>query len=390
MLTVGCADDGRGLDLAAIRQRAVEAGLLADDAVASDADLSRMILLPGFSTKRAATQLSGRGIGLDVVQRAVQALRGTLRVDSVPGGGTRIAVRVPQRMAAVPVAVVRAGQHVLALAIRGVEQVMPADGVVVDEAGVPRLVVRDGFVPVERLDELLGLPAGHFVREAALERESGAGARDRPPLAQVAMIVRGDDGAEVAVIAPEPGQTRSVVVRPLPAWLPRIDAIEGATVLGDGAVAPVIDLPMLLAGPQPVAAAPVAALPARRAPVCLVVDDSVSVRRSMEAFLGDLGFEVDPAADGVEALARIERRVPDLAIVDLEMPRMNGVEFTSALRHDERTVEVPVIMITSRYSEKHRAMALDAGVDVFLTKPYTEDELARHVRRCLERRSALG
>jgi chemosensory pili system protein ChpA (sensor histidine kinase/response regulator) len=204
------------------------------------------------------------------------------------------------------------------------------------------------------------------------------------------MIVRGDDGAQVAVIAPEPGQTRSVVVRPLPAWLPRIDAIEGATVLGDGAVAPVIDLPMLLAAPQPATAAPAATLPVRRAPVCLVVDDSVSVRRSMESFLGDLGFEVDPAADGVEALARIERRVPDLAIVDLEMPRMNGVEFTSALRHDERTVEVPVIMITSRYSEKHRAMALDAGVDVFLTKPYTEDELARHVRRCLERRSALG
>jgi DNA-binding response OmpR family regulator len=162
-------------------------------------------------------------------------------------------------------------------------------------------------------------------------------------------------------------------------------------VLGDGAVAPVIDLPALLAGGDPIAA-PVVDLPVagRTAPVCLVVDDSVSVRRSMQTFLQDLGFEVDAAGDGIEALALIERRVPDVAIVDLEMPRMNGVELASALRAQERTVEVPIIMITSRYSERHRAMAIDAGVDVFLTKPYSEDELAGHVRRCLERGASLG
>jgi chemosensory pili system protein ChpA (sensor histidine kinase/response regulator) len=392
VLTVGCRDDGRGLDYHAIGARAKELGLLDAGAEPSKAELARLILLPGFSTRREATQLSGRGIGMDVVQRSVHELRGTLRIESDEAAGTRVVLQVPQRLATVPVTVARAGAHVLALSIRGVEQILPADGLVEDDDGHVRFVVQDGFVAVHLLDELLGLPAGQFARELALERDArgGAGPGPQSGAARVAMLVRRDDGELVAVIAPDLGQTRNIVVRPLPSWLPRIAAIEGATVLGDGAVAPVIDLPLLLAGPQAVGAPVASAAPARRGPLCLVVDDSVSVRRSMETFLGDLGFEVDSAGDGVEALALVQRRVPDLAIVDLEMPRMNGVEFTAALRHEERTVEVPVIMITSRYSERHRAMALDAGVDVFMTKPYTEDELANHIRRCLERRAALG
>jgi chemosensory pili system protein ChpA (sensor histidine kinase/response regulator) len=102
-------------------------------------------------------------------------------------------------------------------------------------------------------------------------------------------------------------------------------------------------------------------------------------------FVRDLGFEVDGAADGVEALERVRRRVPDLALVDMEMPRMSGLEFVRALRADQRTAEVPVIMITSRYSDRHKRLALDSGVDVFLTKPYTEDALASQIHACLER-----
>jgi len=122
----------------------------------------------------------------------------------------------------------------------------------------------------------------------------------------------------------------------------------------------------------------------------LVVDDSVSVRRSMEAFMRDLGFAVDEAGDGVEALARVEQRIPDIAIIDLEMPRMNGIELAATLRSAERTHRIGLIMITSRYSEKHRAMALDAGVDVFMTKPYTEDELAASVAHCLGTQAGNG
>ena len=121
-----------------------------------------------------------------------------------------------------------------------------------------------------------------------------------------------------------------------------------------------------------------------------MVDDSVSVRRATEAFVQDLGLRALGAGDGLEALARARAEVPALAIVDLEMPRMNGVEMVRALRADAQLRGVPVIMITSRASEKHRRLALEVGVDAFLTKPYTEDELAAEIRACLERHPALG
>jgi chemosensory pili system protein ChpA (sensor histidine kinase/response regulator) len=193
-------------------------------------------------------------------------------------------------------------------------------------------------------------------------------------------------GERVAVLVAEPGQTRNVVVRPLASFVPAIAGIEGAAVLGDGAVAPVIDLPQLLAAREGARATPALEVSRRAAPVCLVVDDSVSVRRTMELFARDLGYDVDSAADGVDALERVARRVPSLVLVDLEMPRMNGVELVRALRERPATREVPVIMITSRSSDKHRQLALDAGVDVFLTKPYTEDALAAHIAELARRR----
>ncbi len=388
-LRIRCVDDGAGLDFSAIRSRAEELGLVDPRASPRREDLARLILHPGFSTRRSATQLSGRGIGLDVVHRDVSALRGTVRVESRAGAGTEIEIEVPGRMVTLSAVVARSPSHVLALAVRGVEQLFPADAVVRDDNGEPRFAYQDGFVPVAYLDEALGLPRGHFAREAAAARAvSDRGALAGASEAGIAAIVRRDDGELVALITPELSQTRNLVVRPLPAWLRRIEAIEGAAVLGDGSVAPVIDLPTLLARAPDVDAVPIAApFEPRPLPVCLVVDDSVSVRRSMEAFMRDLGFAVDTAGDGVEALAMLERRAPDLAIVDLEMPRMNGIELAAALRADERTHGVGLIMITSRYSEKHRAMAIDAGVDVFMTKPYTEDELAASVRDCLESRA---
>lgn len=127
-------------------------------------------------------------------------------------------------------------------------------------------------------------------------------------------------------------------------------------------------------------------------PLCLVVDDSVSVRRTTENFVRDLGFEVEGAGDGIEALERVRRRIPDLMLVDMEMPRMNGLDLVRALRAEPRTAEVAVVMITSRYSERHKMLALEAGVDVYLTKPYTEDALASQIQACfaVSRKARMG
>ncbi|RPH62915.1 MAG: response regulator [Burkholderiales bacterium] len=374
-LIADCSDDGRGFDLAAVRERAVALGLLDAGEACDDAALARLVLAPGFSTRTRATQLSGRGIGLDVVNQVVREQRGSLDIETTPGHGTRIRLRVPVRLAAAPAIVVRSASHVLALSVRDVEQVLAADRIVEAVDGTQRFDGAAGPMRLVRLEDALGLPDDAFAPPAGVE-----------PAAPAVLQVRMPGGERIAVLVPEPGQTRNVVVRPLAAFVPAIAGIEGAAVLGDGAVAPVVDLPRLLAARDGARAAPALDAARRAAPVCLVVDDSVSVRRTMELFARDLGYQVDSAADGVDALERVARRIPSLVLVDLEMPRMNGVELVRALRHEPATRDVPVIMITSRSSEKHRRLALEAGVDVFLTKPYTEDALAGHIAQLVKRR----
>ncbi len=366
-LVVDCADDGRGLDLPAIRARAIATGLVGPDEAPSDAALARMVLVSGFSTRERATQLSGRGIGLDVVEQMAREQRGSVSIDTRRGAGTRVRLRLPVRLAALPVVVVRSATHVIGLSVREVERIVPDDATDGVDAHAGQRVVR--------LEDVLGLPEDAFAAQTG----------DEAP-ASVVLEVRMPHGDRIAVRVPEPGQPRNVVLRPLAAFVPAIAGFEGATVLGDGAVAPVYDLPRLLAEREDGRAAPALQATRPALPVCLVVDDSVSVRRMMEQFVRDLGYEPDSAGDGVEALERVRRRVPSIVLVDLEMPRMNGVQFVRMLRSDDATRHVPVVMITSRSSEKHRTLAQDAGVDVFLTKPYTEDVLASHINALLQPR----
>jgi chemotaxis protein histidine kinase CheA/ActR/RegA family two-component response regulator len=375
-LRIHCRDDGGGLNMEAIRKRGIERGFIQPDGVYPDHDLARLILQPGFSTRDTATQLSGRGVGMDVVYQAVRQLRGNLDIEHTPGQGTHFTITLPVRMAAVPIIVARSGQHVIGISVRGVEQILPRMDSRVSVTNKNILEFDGQQVPIIRLEELLDLPINTFARTNAPE---------------ALLLIRQEDKQLKAVISPELSQTRNVIVRPMSKYLPKAPGIEGAAVLGDGSVASVVDLPELISSQEEytagnirdgvVTTAPVMLKPA---PVCLVVDDSVSVRRSMEYFVRDLGFEVDSASDGIDALGRLQHRKPDIMIVDFEMPRMNGVELTAAVRNDPRTVNVPVIMITSRYTEKHKQMAMNAGVNVFLTKPYTEDDLATQIERCLQ------
>ncbi|MCM5571946.1 response regulator [Burkholderiaceae bacterium FT117] len=383
-LLLVCEDDGQGLDLDAIRARAVALGLLDARAPADGDALRAMIMAPGFSTRDRASQLSGRGIGLDVVRQAVEGLRGSIAIESTPGRGTRFALTVPLGLASLPVMLLRAPGRPLALAlsVRGIERIVPA--------GPPAsgTIFADGLAwQATTIEGLLGLADDAFRAEGSTDAEAAP---------RSALLLRLPDGGRRALVVPEPEAPRSVVVRPMPARLPRVPGIDGVAVLGDGAVAPVLDPATLMAAHADGSLRARAVAPATRsrssgtAPLCLVVDDSVSVRRTTEIFVRDLGFEVEGAADGVEALERVRRRVPDLALVDMEMPRMNGLEFVRALRADPATAKVAVIMITSRYSERHKMLALEAGVDVFLTKPYTEDALASQILSCLERGSQGG
>jgi chemotaxis protein histidine kinase CheA/ActR/RegA family two-component response regulator len=376
--TVRCADDGRGIDLASIRAKAIQNGLIQSDDVMSDAQIMRLTMLPGFSTREQATLISGRGVGMDVVQRTVTDLRGMLDLNSEAGLGARFDMAFPVQLSATQVMISRSPRHLLAISERSVEQLSPiGENLQLQPDGSYIYVFNGDQIPALRLETLLGLPA-HALRH--------------PGVVEIVMIVFDENRQRHAVVIPEASDSRNVVVKPFNSMLPRMIGVDGATIMGDGAVAVVIDLPDLLrshrAGDNVLILAG-EAMPAVLLPLCLIVDDSVSVRRTMEQLMQDAGYEVASARDGIEALGELQKRTPDVVLVDLEMPRMNGLQFTNALRNQPATKNTPVVMITSRFTEKHQQLAIEAGVDAFLTKPYAEEQLLNTIVDLLREKSSL-
>ncbi|MDG4596077.1 MAG: response regulator [Candidatus Contendobacter sp.] len=376
-IVVRCQDDGAGLDLATIRQTAIARGLLAADQLLSDDELIRLILLPGFSTRDEATQTSGRGIGMDMVYTRLLAMKGSLRIQTQAGQGCLMELRLPVTLISTHALLVRLRDQMVALSDRGIEQILYSGIGTIQKLGkITTYQMGDEIYELISLDALLNLPPDHRARS-----------RSAPSV----LLVREDTGAVRAVLAQEIIDSRDLVVKNLGQYIPRLSGIVGATILGDGSVAPVLDLPELLRAPtagQPALAAARAAPPAATAPhrlFVLAVDDSLSARRSLAQFAQDAGFEVRTARDGLEAIEIINGKRPDLVLADLEMPRMNGLELTAHLRANQATHELPVIMITSRSTEKHRREAETTGVNVYLTKPFLEDELLGHIHQLLRR-----
>lgn len=202
-------------------------------------------------------------------------------------------------------------------------------------------------------------------------------------------IVRDESGQQTAVSVENVIANQDLIVKQLGAFIPDIIGIEGATILGDGSVAPVLDLHGLIRtlddkdSKQIIEQRLAKSEPIEENLLALVVDDSLSARRSLAEFIKDLGYDVRMARDGIEALEIIEATKPDIILADLEMPRMNGLELTSHIRSKKEINEIPIIMITSRSTEKHRDMADSAGVNIYLTKPFSEDELLENIQNLL-------
>ncbi|TXI49487.1 MAG: hybrid sensor histidine kinase/response regulator [Lysobacter sp.] len=373
-------DDGAGLDFAAIRERALEAGLLREDQDADERLLTRMILLPGFSTRSAATEVSGRGIGMDVVNQRIAALRGAMSIVSERGVGMRVSLRLPVTQTLANVIVARGQRQVSAVVASSVERVVSF------AAGECLYDAHDGRMWVMLGDE----------RVPALPIETFYGASADPRMwldaAGVGLQVRDGDGRVSVVLVQGIDEVRSTVVKPIGAYLPPIPAVRGITQLGDGGLAPVIDVDVLLQSLQSRALGTGALTLADTAPATRVVvaDDSLSVRRALEQLMQDAGFEVETARDGFEALAAIQAKPTHAVLVDLEMPRMNGLEVTRNLRTHAETRDLPVVMITSRATEKHQAMAEQAGVTRMLGKPFSEDSLVALVRELIAERAGTA
>jgi chemotaxis protein histidine kinase CheA len=375
--TIELQDDGRGLDLEAIRSRAISAGLLSAEQTVDERQLIRLILLPGFSTRSTASEVSGRGIGMDVVNQRIAALRGVLAITTESGLGTRVQLRLPITQTLANVIVVRGQRQVSAVVSASVERVVSfAAGECSYDNGQLRVTL-DGEV-------LPALPIEAFYGESA-DFSMWVGATG------VGLYVRDADGKGNVVLVRGIDEVRSVVVKPISAYLPPIPAVRGITQLGDGGLAPVIDLDVLLQSAQQ-SHFDTADLALTTAPVIRVVvaDDSLSVRRALEQLMQDAGFEVATARDGFEALAAIQAKPTHALLVDLEMPRMNGLEVTRNLRNHAETRDLPVVMITSRATDKHQTMAEQAGVTRMLGKPFSEDSLVMLVRELIAEHATAG
>lgn len=364
-----CRDDGRGLDLAAVRSRAIERGMIAADQPQSDEALSRLVLLPGFSTADSVSEVSGRGIGLDVVREWAAAMGGSVHIESVPGHGCTLELRFAASLSTIQSLVVEAAGQRLALPSLHIEQAVPR-GVGSFELLGEQLVYRHA----RRV-----LPAVILAHACALPVDAGK------PLGEYDAVIVRVDRQPMAIAVDRLLDSRELLVKHPGRYARHIRGVFGLAILGDGSVAVNIDLAQLLVRSAYRSAPAQAAtgVPKKASPGVLVVDDALSVRNTLVQLVQDAGFRAESARDGMDAIDTMRVFKPDLVLTDLEMPNMNGIELTTHIRAREDLRGLPVIMITSRSQEKHRQLASQAGVDTYITKPYNDGELLQTIRQAL-------
>ena len=357
------ADDGRGLDRDAIRRRAEQRGLIKAGAELSDAELDSVIFESGFSTSEKVSQLAGRGVGMDVVRNEVRQLGGTVDIDSLAGKGATFTLRLPQTLAVTQAVFVRIGDTTYAVPVASV-------------GGIGR-IARERFEAGGGVYRYAGEEyALHDLGQLVGQGPAKAEGQAQVPL----LLVRAGD-LRAAVAIDQVVGNREIVVKPVGLQIASVPGIYGATITGDGQVVVILDVAPLVRRhlAQPDRPAAVEAPQARHVPLVMVVDDSLTMRKVTGRVLERHNFEVVVARDGVEALERLEERVPDLMLLDIEMPRMDGYELATVMRADDRFRDVPIVMITSRTGEKHRQRAFEIGVQRYLGKPYQELDLMRNV-----------
>ncbi len=370
-------DDGRGLKKDAIRRRAEANGLIEAGSELNDHEVLQLIVEPGFTTVDSITRLSGRGVGMDVVHSAVRRLGGTITVHSRPGEGASFAMRLPVSLAMTQAVFVRCGSYVFAISLRAVETIseVARDALVHDETtGEPLLVRKDHRYPLMNLTQRFGLSS--TVRESAT----------------VPVLLARMGATLVAVQVDELVGTQEIVVKRVGAHLAGLEGMAGAAVRGDGQPILVLDVVDLWVSEEAANGKLRAAMEtsADDPPLVMVVDDSLTVRKVTSRNLTRHGMRVMMAKDGIDALDQVRSRRPDIMLVDVEMPRMDGYELTDQIRKHPMTRTIPIIMVTSRAGEKHRNRALELGADAYITKPYHEDELVAEVQRLLDSRSRTG
>ncbi len=381
-------DDGGGIPVEVIRQKAIERGLMTEETHLSDQEILQFIMQAGFSTAEKVTQISGRGVGMDVVHSEIKQLGGTMQINSQLGAGTEFTVRLPFTVSVNRALMVKIGDDQFAVPLNSIE-------------GIVRVS------PFE-LENYYSDPEARFEYAGELYEVRYLGAllqtKLRPnleglTLPEAVILVRGADHS-IALHVDQLLGSREIVVKSLGPQFGAVPGLSGATILGDGSVVVILD-PMALVRSavllenqgvmvqleqqQKAAAQDVFTV--------MVVDDSVTVRKVTSRFLEREGFEVILAKDGADAMLQLQDHQPDVMLLDIEMPRMDGFEVASSVKNTDRLKEIPIIMITSRTGDKHRERAMSLGVERYMGKPFVEDELLETINELVAqklRQSALA
>jgi chemosensory pili system protein ChpA (sensor histidine kinase/response regulator) len=372
-------DDGRGINVDAVQRKALERGIIDDSALLTPTEVMQLIFHAGLSTAQTVTQISGRGVGMDVVQSEIRQLGGVVTVDSVIGSGTTFSLRLPLTVAVTDALRVRVGDRIFAVSLAQIERIVR----------VNPLELEQFYLSSQDLFTFEGKPYRlRYLGEMI-------GGFNTPTLygqvLPLPLLIVKYEGQQVAIQVDQlVGSREEMVIKPVGMQLATVSSISGATILGDGSVVVILDLAALArltvshrlshTVQQDLA---IEAIETQQKKVIMVVDDSVTVRKVTTRLLERHGYHVIQAKDGVDAMSKLEDFRPDLMLLDIEMPRMDGFEVATLVRHNPRLEELPIIMITSRTGEKHRERAYSIGVNGYMGKPFQEQILLENITELL-------
>lgn len=379
-VVINISDDGAGINLMKVREKAIENGLMRPDAELSNSEILQFILQAGFSTADQVTQISGRGVGMDVVSAEIKQIGGNVHIDSQAGQGTEFVVRLPFTVSVNRALMVKVGEDQFALPLNTIE-------------GIVRLSpfeLEHYYRSEDARFEYAGEPYQVNYFGTLLQSQA------RPKLnvedMQLPVLLVRSEGHAMALQVDAIMGSREIVVKSLGSQFAGVQGVSGATVTGDGTVVVILDahallrrqaarlarpdMPQLQASPEPEPEAE----PQERQQMVMVVDDSVTVRKVTTRFLEREGYLVNTAKDGQDAVIQLQDHLPDLILLDIEMPRMDGFEVARHIRSSSRLQDIPIVMITSRTGKKHRDHALSLGVNHYLGKPYQEEVLLDTIR----------
>ncbi|MCK5334783.1 MAG: response regulator, partial [Gammaproteobacteria bacterium] len=377
-LIINVSDNGSGINVDAIRKSAIAKGMLTSDNELNDHDIVQFILEPGFSTAKEVTQISGRGVGLDVVDSEIKQLGGTLDIESRINKGCQFIARLPMTLSINQALLVHLQEDIFAVPLNTIEGIVRLSGYELEmiyEKGTGYYEFGDDKYDVKYLGYLLKGRKPDYLEQAA-------------PY-PVLLVKTGD--LRVAVHVDSLVGRREIVVKPVGSQISTVKGVSGATILGDGHVVLILDMASLLRAKSTFHIESHAVEIQREAEkvqskvlTVMVVDDSITIRKVTERILLRNDMEVILAKDGLDATAKLQERLPDIMLLDIEMPRMDGYEVATMVRNNEHMKDLPIIMITSRTGTKHKDKAMEIGVNRYLGKPYQEDELLENIHAVLD------